>query len=135
MILKSNTPVEFTSSPGSAKFAKSEDLDVLHSKWNRIQRKATTDILYIGKGDSIRSRVSQLARFGAGRAKNHAGGEWLWQVHNIGNAKVLMQSCPNGKQVGFENWLLEKFHREHGEYPLANRKGPDGDERWRPSAN
>ena len=44
-----------------------------------------------------------------------------------------MQSTPYGKQVPFEGWLLERFCEDHGAYPLANRSGPEGLERWYPS--
>lgn len=105
----------------------------LHKKNKRIQRAGSTDILYIGKGNNIRDRVRQLARFGVGRARNHAGGEWLWQVTRIGEATVVMQSTPSGKQVPFEDWLLDKFHLSHGDYPLANRDGPrENVEQWHP---
>lgn len=45
---------------------------------------------------------------------------------------LLIQASPAGRQLGFENWLLEAFFGEHGDYPFANRKGPLGADRWAP---
>ncbi len=125
-------PVQFTAGSDRARSAVPLGLATLKAKWDRIIGEAPTDILYIGKGDNVKRRVRQLARFGVGRANNHKGGEWLWQVREIDRASVLMQSCPDGCQIGFENWLLEAFREVHGEYPLANRDGPEGSARWCP---
>ncbi len=120
----------FRPNTGDAYYAVPADRYALQMKWERIHAHYPTDILYIGKADSIKSRVRLLARFGAGRARSHHGGEWMWQIDGIGNALLTVQSCPPGMHHGFENWLLERFHHEHGDYPLANRVGPRGDERW-----
>lgn len=56
----------------------------------------------------------------------------MWQVTKIANSQLMMQTCPPGKQIAFENTLLERFYWEHKELPLANRKGPEGIDRWSP---
>jgi hypothetical protein len=106
----------------------------LAQRWLEITNRSPTDILYIGQGNSLRNRVRQLARFGCGRAVNHQGGQDLWWIEGIGNAEVLIQTCPDDKQTGFENEALDRFFRDHGHYPLANRQGPRGSDRWWPDA-
>lgn len=100
--------------------------------WLEISKHSSTDILYVGQGVSLRNRVRQLVRFGRGHATNHQGGQDLWWIKEIDAAEVLIQSCPDGKQIGFENEVLERFFRDHRHYPLANRQGPRGPERWWP---
>lgn len=124
--------VEFNCVAGNAIHATPTDPATLLRRWTRICRSKTSDIVYIGKADNLRNRVRQLARFGVGRARNHGGGEWMWQLTGIESTALFMQSCPDGKQVAFENWLLETFWNAHGDYPLANRDGPEGSKRWHP---
>lgn len=128
----SDEPLTFQGSAGLAISAQTANPLALQEKWKRISSHAPTDIIYIGKGDNLRKRVRALARFGVGKAVNHHGGEWMWQVRGIENGRVLVQTCSAGKQVAFEGWLLERFAEQHREWPLANRKGPDGEQRWHP---
>ncbi len=125
-------PPTFVASTGYAVCAVATNPEVLRHKWDRIQAYRATDIVYFGKGDDLKERVKLLVRFGVGKANNHHGGEWMWQVQEIDSAKLLVQSCPLGKQIAFENWLLEQFRNIHGDWPLANRNGPKGEMRWKP---
>jgi hypothetical protein len=106
----------------------------LARRWLELTKRSPTDILYIGQGASLRHRLRQLVRFGRGRATNHKGGQDLWWVKGVENAEVLIQACPEGKQIGFENEALERFFRDHGHYPLANRLGAQGPARWWPGS-
>ena len=132
VVWASNNPIDFAANSGRAKHATSIDPAHLREKWEEICRCKSTDIIYIGKGVNIKPRIRQLARFGVGRARNHRGGEWMWQVSGIASTSVFMYSCPIGKEIAFENWLLETFWDAHRSYPLANRNGPEGSERWHP---
>ena len=127
-----DTSPEFMDDAGKAMFATPTNSPHLRMKWDKIQSAIPTDIIYFGKADNIRRRVRLLIRFGVGKANNHQGGEWIWQIREIASAEVLVQSCPSGKQLAFENWLLYTFYADHNDYPLANRKGPEGSARWRP---
>lgn len=127
-----NEPPQFSKETRKATYTNPLDPKKLQEKWIRICAYSPTDIIYIGKADSLRRRVRALARFGIGRAKNHRGGEWIWQISRIITASVMVQSCPISKQNSFENSLLEKFYKEHHEFPIGNRKGPEGDDRWFP---
>ncbi len=126
-------PPTFAGTSGMATYATPTLPAVLRAKWERIHTKSATNIIYIGKANSIRTRVRTLARFGVGKSDKHKGGEWMWQVSKITTARVVVQTCPYGRQVGFENWLLDEFRRQHGDWPLANREGPEGSDRWWPS--
>jgi hypothetical protein len=122
----------FQNHAGQAQHAATVDPKILQSKWNRICQQMSTDINYIGRGDNLKKRIRYLIRFGIGVARNHHGGEWMWQISNIAASKLMIQTCPPGKQIAFENALLEKFYNVHGDFPLANRKGVEGVARWMP---
>ena len=114
-----------TAAAGRARHAIPVDPVVLSEKRNRILSGGPTDILYIGKAggrsSDLRKRVRQFVRFGKGQARNHRGGEWLWQVEGVHNAELWMWTCPRGEPELLERRLLEAFSADHGELPLANR--------------
>ena len=122
----------FSDGTGEAKCATPVSARCLQERWKHINQAEPTDIIYIGKGDDLRNRVRALARFGIGKAKNHKGGEWMWQITDIPELKIILHTCPLGKQVAFEGFLLERFCKQHGSWPLANINGPSGTERWSP---
>lgn len=107
------------------------DFAVLETKWRKINENNSTDIIYIGKGN-VRNRVRALIRFGLGKSINHIGGEWMWQIACQDKLRLLVSSCPLGKETAYENYLLDKFKDDHGSYPLANRKGGKGHDIWYP---
>ena len=111
----------FAADAGRAKHAKPADPDLLRDKRDRILAAGPTDILYIGKADRLHKRVRQLARFGMGRASNHRGGEWLWQLEGIDKACVRMWCYPSGGPKTLKRELLNRFKHDHGGLPLANR--------------
>ncbi len=117
--------ISFASDAGHARYAEPADPNLLCERRRRILAAGPTDILYIGKAGSrtstLRKRVRQLARFGVGRAKNHAGGEWLWQVQGISDADLRMWCCPRSRSEPLKRDLLERFRNDHGDLPLANR--------------
>ena len=122
----------FRSNTGKAKFAIVTDPRELEERWAQINQRNPTDIIYIGKSVDIRKRVRQLVRFGVGKIRSHVGGEWMWQISRIELAYAMLQRCPPGKELAFEGWLLEEFEKEHNDWPVANRQGPEGEERWWP---
>lgn len=128
--LPNEIEIHFNREPCKAIHTQVTSIAELKDKWNKINKDVNTDILYIGKADNLKKRVSELVRFGAGRAKNHVGGEWLWQVNNIMHAKIMLIPCPHGKQLAFEKYLLNQFVKEHKILPLANREGGKSKETW-----
>ena len=79
--------LSFTADTGRARCAIPTDVDTLNQKRECILTAESTDILYIGKAgaekSTLRGRVRALVRFGVGRARNHGGGEWLWQLEGV----------------------------------------------------
>jgi len=124
----------FRATAGGAKEAQVTEMKALTQRWKAINARRPTDILYIGKADSLRTRIRQLLRFGVGRGRNHRGGEEMWQIANVEGTRILAISCPLGKHVGFENALLDRYESEHGRWPLANRTGRRGAENWWPGS-
>lgn len=123
---------QFKSTTGKAVSCAPTSIAVLEDKWRAINRQAKTDILYVGKGDNVRRRIRDLLRFGVGIAENHKGGEWLWQISNISETILRIINCPQGKQKPFEKWVLATFYTQHGNWPLANRQGGQGNVVWHP---
>ena len=115
----------FAAAAGRAQYAKPAKSSLLRDKRDRIMAVRTTDILYIGKAgaktSNLRKRVRQLVRFGVGRASNHGGGEWLWQLEGIEEAQLRMWCCPRGRPEPLERELLARFRADHGDWSLANR--------------
>ena len=122
----------FRSNTGKAKFAIATDPRELEERWAQINQRNPTDIIYIGKSVNNRKRVRELVHFGIGKIRSHVGGEWMWQISRIESAYVMVQRCSPGKEIAFEGWLLEEFEKEHNDWPVANRQGPEGKERWWP---
>jgi hypothetical protein len=125
-------PLLFLPHAGHARYAAIVPPQGLQAKWNRLCQRASTDIVYIGSGNNLRARIRSLVRFGVGATANHQGGEWMWQMSNVAASELVIQSCPHGKQVAFENALLDRFVDAHGDLPLANWKRAQGAERWMP---
>lgn len=103
--------------------ASPERLVNLRQKMNHINTRSQTDIVYIGKAVNLRVRISRLIRFGAGKTNRHKGGEWMWQIVEVENSCLHVLPCHMGKDGELENKLLKSFYQEHGEYPIANRRG------------
>jgi hypothetical protein len=91
-------------------------VSVLSSRWH-----ATTDVLYIGKATSLRSRVGQLVRFGGGSPVGHWGGRYLWQV--AGSAEFLVAWRAAADPRADEVDLLAEFVEQYGALPYANIAG------------
>lgn len=99
-----------------------DEAERIRDKLERINARGSTDILYIGKAESLRQAIRALARFGASRRGAPRGGEWLWLVESIRSACLLWAECAPGKQRALKATLLACFLEEHGEWPLANRR-------------
>lgn len=99
----------FSSDAGMAKHANPASPKSLCDKRDRILTFGQTDILYIGKAGgktgSLRKRVSQLVRFGVGKAKNHRGGEWLWQLQEMhrSGCGVAPETSLSGLNANYSN--------------------------------
>lgn len=77
-----------------------------------------TPTVYIGKGDRLQRRISQLLRFGAGETVGHWGGRYLWQLEDSGQLLVAWRTDPD--PIGAESELLRDFSAQFGALPFAN---------------
>jgi hypothetical protein len=79
--------------------------------------------LYLGKADSLRSRVGLLARFARGEPVFHWGGRLLWQVERC---ETLLVAWKVEEYFGaLESDLIDEFIEAFGRLPFANLKRGD----------
>ncbi len=78
------------------------------------------EILYIGKGDCLRRRLIQFAKFGAGKPWPHWGGRLIWQVARSEEFLVAWKETPDCAPDKSENALISEFRAIYGKPPFAN---------------
>ncbi len=78
------------------------------------------EVVYIGKADQLRRRLTQFADFGAGKPVGHWGGRLIWQLHDIAALRVAWRETPNQVPVQAEAILLALFRQACGKPPFAN---------------
>lgn len=81
---------------------------------------ADSKVVYIGKATSLRKRVGQLLRFGAGSAIGHWGGRYLWQLADAGNLLIAWKHTPECDPRDEEVRMLMDYELLHGRLPFAN---------------
>ena len=81
---------------------------------------AGSKVVYIGKATSLKKRVGQLLRFGAGSAVGHWGGRYLWQLADSDNLLIAWKTTPTTDPRSVEIKMLEEFVSRHGKLPFAN---------------
>lgn len=82
-------------------------------------------VVYIGKADQARRRLTQFARFGAGEQVGHWGGRYIWQIEDSTTLLVAWHpvSWPESARE-YEKRLLAHFSSLHGgARPFANLTG------------
>lgn len=89
---------------------------VLGEKWV-----SAAHVLYIGKATNLRSRVSQLLRFGAGRRTAHWGGRFLWQLEDAWELSLCWKVRSDAVAArALEQSLMAAFQQDHFALPFAN---------------
>jgi hypothetical protein len=78
------------------------------------------EVVYIGKADQLRRRLTQFADFGAGRPVGHWGGRLIWQVSNVDALRVAWQETPGRVPAEVESELIAAFRQAYGKPPFAN---------------
>ncbi|WP_304623888.1 hypothetical protein [Bacteroides acidifaciens] len=81
---------------------------------------AGSKVVYIGKATSLKKRVGQLLRFGAGSAVGHWGGRYLWQLADSDNLLIAWKTTSTTDPRAEEIKMLEEFVSRHGKLPFAN---------------
>jgi len=98
----------------------SELPDVLRAKWIE-----DCSVLYIGKGDQLRRRIREYARFGQGEPIGHWGGRYIWQLADPSGLVVAWRAVRGGQTAReAEAELVSAFKREFGRLPFANIADP-----------
>ena len=78
------------------------------------------EVVYIGKADQLRRRLTQFADFGAGKPIGHWGGRLIWQLPSIGQLLVAWKETPGQVPVEVEAELIASFQQAYGKPPFAN---------------
>ena len=78
------------------------------------------EVVYIGKGDQLRRRIRQFARYGEGKATNHAGGRLIWQLAEPDELRIAWKETPDRVPIEVEAEMIAMFRREYGKPPFAN---------------
>jgi hypothetical protein len=110
--------------PSPAGWFKSQDPTVpearLRSEWVD-----GAHVVYIGKADVLRRRLSQFGRFGAGEPVGHRGGRLIWQLADADTLLVGWHAITWDEAArDFERRLLAAFAEQHdGRRPFANLTG------------
>ncbi len=85
----------------------------LIEKWEKICDNSGYEdgLLYIGKADRLRKRISQYVRTGYGKRANHSGGKAVFQLENNKQRKIQLRRgnvrcC--GMDIPFFAFLMKK---------------------------
>lgn len=89
-------------------------LSALEANW------IDAEVIYIGKGNQLRRRINQFARYGEGKATNHAGGRLIWQLAEPDQLRIAWKETPDRVPVEVEGEMIAMFRREYGKPPFAN---------------
>ena len=83
-------------------------------------------VLNIGKAGgtgsqaTLRKRLSQYVRFGAGKPVGHRGGRYIWQLEGSDQLKLCWMPTPDDEPRGVEAKLIASFVERFGQRPFAN---------------
>lgn len=78
------------------------------------------EVVYIGKADRLKRRLTQFADFGAGKPIGHWGGRLIWQLPRTDQLLVAWRETPGRVPLEVEGELIAAFRRAYGKAPFAN---------------
>lgn len=115
-------PAFLSVNPGGHFKEKDPTVPVLELQANWV---ADSPVIYIGKADAARRRLTQFARFGAGQKIGHWGGRYIWQLADSAEQLVACHPISWGEQAKtYEKRLFAHFAELHGgARPFANLTG------------
>jgi len=83
-------------------------------------------VIYIGKAGggsskrTLRKRLSDLLRFGAGKPVGHWGGRLMWQLENVDELRFCWRVAGRDDALEVERQLIREFTAAYGARPFAN---------------
>lgn len=86
-------------------------------------------VVYIGKAGStsgsatLRSRIDQLLKFGAGMKIGHWGGRLLWQLADHESLVLAWKEIQGTEPKEVESEMISEFKNYYGKRPFANLLG------------
>ena len=78
------------------------------------------EVVYIGKADRLKRRLTEFADFGAGRPVGHWGGRLIWQLPDADMLRVAWKETPGHVPRKVESELIAFFRQNYGKPPFAN---------------
>lgn len=128
VVVRPNVDLPIFIAPSVAGWFKGKDPTVprakLSAKWV-----PKTCVLYIGKADvgtsgkrSIRKRLDEYRRHGAGEPIGHWGGRYLWQLSDSDQLLVCWKKTLPDQAESVESELIADFVAQYGALPFANLK-------------
>lgn len=78
------------------------------------------EVVYIGKADVLKRRLTEFADFGAGKPIGHWGGRLIWQLDDVAALRVAWKETPGRVPAMVEASLIAEFRRSYGKPPFAN---------------
>jgi hypothetical protein len=78
------------------------------------------EVVYIGKGNNLRRRLREFAKFGAGQPIGHWGGRLIWQLAEAPSLIIGWKATPDRDPSSSEAEFIADFRRIHGKPPFAN---------------
>jgi len=90
-------------------------LDALIANWVD-----DAEVVYIGKADQLKRRLTQYADFGSGKPIGHWGGRLIWQLSNVDRLLIAWNETPGRAPLKIEAELIKQFRLAHGKPPFAN---------------
>ena len=81
-----------------------------------------TNVVYIGKATSLKSRLRQYFGFGQGKNIGHYGGRFIWQHKYSKDLIVCWKALSTDDPREFEANLIKLFIQKFGKRPFANLK-------------
>lgn len=76
----------------------------------------------VGSSATLRKRLDQFMRFGAGAPIGHWGGRLIWQLADHDSLQICWLPTLDRDARAAESQLLEEFHAAYGALPFANLK-------------
>jgi len=112
-----NKPGEFLTVGSGGHFkGKDPNISLVDLKSNWVDN---TNVVYIGKATSLRSRLRQYFSFGQGKNIGHYGGRLIWQIKYSKDLVVCWKSLTTDPRQ-FEADLIQQFVKTFGCRPFAN---------------